>query len=102
MREVAANVGHRSLEVLSKLVASRWRKSRAAWLSAWHEPALGLRLLYLVVGLFVGYLLVPYSFRELGVMGGISYPHRRIRCGLKCNVLQDRESRDGPITFPLD
>ena len=73
MRDVAANVGHRGLEVLSKLVASRGRKSWAAWLSAWHEPALGLRVLYLVIGLFVAYLLVPYSFRELGVMGGISY-----------------------------
>ena len=73
MRDVAANVGLMGLEVLSKLVASQWRKSRAAWLSAWHEPALGLRVLYLVIGLFVAYLLVPYAFRELGVMGGISY-----------------------------
>ena len=73
MRDVAANVGHRGLEVLSKLAASRWRKSRAAWVAAWHEPALGLRVVYLVIGLIVAYLLVPYSFRELGVMGGISY-----------------------------
>ena len=73
MRDLAATVGHRGLEVLSKLVASRWRNSRAVWEFAWHEPALGLRLLYLVVGLFVAYLLVPYAFRELGVMGGISY-----------------------------
>ena len=73
MRDVAANVGHRGLEVLSKLASSRWRKSRAAWVAAWHEPALGLRVVYLVIGLIVAYLLVPYSFRELGVMGGISY-----------------------------
>ena len=73
MRYVAANAGHWGLEMLSKLAVSRWRKSRAAWVAVWHEPALGLRLTYLVVGLFVAYLLVPYSFRELGVMGGISY-----------------------------
>ena len=73
MRDVAANVGNRGLEVLSKLAASRWKRSRAAWMSAWHEPALGLRFLYLIVGLFVAYHLVPYSFQELGVMGGISY-----------------------------
>ena len=73
MRDVAANVGHRGLEVLSKLASSRWRKSRAAWVAAWHEPALGLRVVYLVIGLIVAYLLVPYSFRELGVMGEISY-----------------------------
>ena len=73
MRDVAANVGLWGLEVLSKLAAGRWRKSQAAWLSAWHEPALGLRVIYLVIGLFVAYLLVPYAFRELGVMGGISY-----------------------------
>ena len=73
MRDVAAYVGLRGLELLSKLVASRWRKSRAAWVSAWDEPARGLRLFYLVVGLFVAYFLVPYSFRELGVMGRISY-----------------------------
>ena len=42
MRDVAANVRHRGLEVLSKLLVSRWRKSRAAWVSEWHEPALGL------------------------------------------------------------
>lgn len=73
MRDVAVNVGHWGLEVLSRLAASRWRKSQEAWVAAWHEPALGLRLIYLVIGLFVAYLLVPYSFRELGVMGGISY-----------------------------
>ena len=73
MRNLAAYIGLRGLELLSKLVASRWRNSRAAWVSAWDEPARGLRLIYLVVGLFVAYLLAPYSFRELGVMGGISY-----------------------------
>ena len=73
MREVAANVGHWGLGILSKLAASRWRESRAAWVAAWDEPALGLRLAYLVIGLIVAYTLVPYSFRELGVMGGISY-----------------------------
>ena len=73
MRDVAANVGHSGMGVLSKLAASRWRKSRAAWVAAWNEPALGLRVVYLVIGLIVAYLLVPYSFRELGVMGGISY-----------------------------
>ena len=66
-------VGHWGLGVLSNLAASRWRKSKEAWVAAWHEPALGLRLVYLVIGLFVAYLLVPYSFRELGVMGGLSY-----------------------------
>ena len=73
MRDVAVNVGHRGLATLGKLAASRWRKSKKAWVAAWHEPALGLRLAYLVIGLFVAYLLVPYSFGELGVMGGISY-----------------------------
>ena len=73
MRDAAANVGFRGLELLSKLAASRWRKSRTAWVAAWHEPALGLRVVYLVIGLIVAYSMVPYSFRELGVMGGISY-----------------------------
>ena len=73
MRDVAANLGRRGLEILSGLIASRWRNSQAAWVSAWHESALGLRLVYLAIGLFVACLLVPYSFRELGVIGGISY-----------------------------
>ena len=73
MRDAAVTVGHWGLEVLSRLAASRWRKSQEAWLAAWHEPALGLRVVYLIIGLIVAYLLVPYSFRELGVMGGISY-----------------------------
>ena len=73
MRDVAANVGHWGLEVLCKLATSRWKKSRAAWVAAWYELALGLRVVYLVMGLIIAYLLVPYSFRELGVMGGVSY-----------------------------
>ena len=73
MRDVAVTAGHWGLEMLSKLAASRWRKSREAWVAAWDEPALGLRLVYLVIGLIVAYTLVPYSFQELGVMGGISY-----------------------------
>ena len=42
-------------------------------MATWHEPALGLRLFYLAIGLIIAYTLVSYSFRELGVMGGVSY-----------------------------
>ena len=34
-----------------ELLAWHWSKSRAAWESAWDEPALGLRFFYLVCGL---------------------------------------------------
>ena len=44
-----------------------------AWMSARDEPARGLRVIYLLLGLGFAYLLVPYAFRELGVTGGVSY-----------------------------
>ena len=41
--------------------------------SAWAEPALGLRFLYLAFGLVLAFALVPHAFREFGVAGGASY-----------------------------
>ena len=73
MRDLVANLGIKGLKLLSELVAKRCSTAQAAWESAWREPALGLRFLYLIVGLFVAAHLIPYAFRELGVMGGISY-----------------------------
>lgn len=45
----------------------------AAWESASSEPALGLRLIYLIAGLMMAFYLVPHAFRELGVTGGFFY-----------------------------
>ena len=73
MRDLPAALGYKGLERLSKLAASHWSKSRAAWESALDEPALGLRLLYLAFGLLIAFYLVPPAFRELGGVGGISY-----------------------------
>ena len=73
MRDLVADLGLKGLKLLSRLIARRWSKARAAWESAWGEPALGLRFLYLVVGLFIAAHLIPYAFREWGVIGGISY-----------------------------
>ena len=73
MRGLAKHLVSTCLGLLLKLVAWHWTKSRAAWVSAWGEPVRGFRLVCLVVGLFLAYLLIPSSFREWGVMGGISY-----------------------------
>ena len=73
MRDLAADLGYKGLELLSRIVARHWSKSRAAWVSAFNEPAPGLRLLYLAFGLLIAFYLIPPAFRELGVMGGISY-----------------------------
>ena len=73
MRDLAADLASKGFELLAKLVGWHWSKSRAAWESAWYEPALGLRLFYLVCVLGISVVLVPHAFRELGVMGGISY-----------------------------
>ena len=73
MRDLVIFLGSKGFELLSKLVAWYWNRSWAAWESAMHEPARGLRFLYLVGGLVIAVLLVPHAFRELGVTGGISY-----------------------------
>ena len=73
MRDLAADLGSKGSELLSKLVAWHWSKSWAAWESASNEPAPGLRVLYLIAGLVIAFYLVPHAFRELGVTGGISY-----------------------------
>ena len=69
MRDLATDLGSSGMELL----AWHWNNSRTAWESALNEPAPGLRFLYLVFGLGIAVLLVPHAFRELGVMGGISY-----------------------------
>ena len=73
MRDLAADLGYGGLELLSGIVARHLSKSWAAWVSASNEPAPGLRLLYLAFGLLIAFYLIPPAFRELGVMGGISY-----------------------------
>ena len=61
------------LLLLGKVVTWRWKKTRAAWLSAWREQARPLRFLYLVLGILIANGLIPIAFSELGAMGGISY-----------------------------
>ena len=73
MRELAVHLGSKGLELIFKLVASHWSRSWAAWESAMNEPAPGLRVLYLIVGIVITFYLVPHAFGELGVTGGISY-----------------------------
>ena len=73
MSDLFVDLGSQGLKLLFKLVAWHWSRSWAAWESAMNEPALGLRLLYLVVGLVIALYLVPHAFGELGVTGGISY-----------------------------
>ena len=73
MRDLAVDLGYRSLGLLFKLVAWHLSRSREAWESALNQPAPVLRFFYLVVGLVIASYLVPGAFRELGVAGGISY-----------------------------
>ena len=73
VRDLVIFLGSKGFELLSKLVAWHWNRSWAAWESAMHEPAPGLRVLYLIGGLVIATMLVPNAFRELGVTGGISY-----------------------------
>ncbi len=73
MRHLAVNLVANSFELLSKLVVWHCRRSSVAWKSASNEPALGLRILYLFVGLVIAFYLVPHAFQELGVTSGISY-----------------------------
>ena len=73
VRDLAVDLGSKGFELLCKVVAWHWRRSWAAWESAMNEPALSLRVLYLVVGIVIAFHLVPHAFGELGVTGGISY-----------------------------
>ena len=73
MRDLAVDLGYRSLGLLFKLVAWHLSRSREAWESALNQPAPVLRFFYLVGGLVIASYLVPGAFRELGVAGGISY-----------------------------
>lgn len=73
MRDLAVDLGSTGFGLLAKLAAWYWSRSWAAWKSASNEPALGLRVLYLIVGLVIAFYLVPNAFQELGVTGGISY-----------------------------
>ena len=73
MRDLVVDLGSKGCELLSKLVVWHWSRSWAAWESASNEPAPGLRVLYLIAGLVIACYLVPDAFRELGVMGGVSY-----------------------------
>ena len=73
MRYLIVGLGFKGLELLSTLVGRHWSRSLAAWGSALNEPAPALRLLYLVFGLLIAFYLIPPAFRQLGVMGGVSY-----------------------------
>ena len=59
--------------LLYKLMAWHWRGSKSAWISAWHEPDLAIRLVFLGVGFVVTCVLVPIIFRDLGLIRGVSY-----------------------------
>ena len=73
MRDLAVDLGSKGFGLLAKLAAWYWGRSWAAWKSASNEPALGLRIFYLIAGLVIAFYLVPDTLRDLGVMGGISY-----------------------------
>ena len=73
MLQLLAKVSLFPLKLFGKLVAWRWKKSRAAWRTTWREPARPLRFLYLVLGLFIANALVPVAFSQLGTMGGVTY-----------------------------
>ena len=73
MLQLLAKVSLFPLKLFGKLVAWRWKKTRAAWRVAWREPARPLRFLYLVLGLFIANALVPFAFSQLGTMGGVTY-----------------------------
>ena len=99
MRDSIIDLGFKGLELLSKLVGRHWSKSLAAWESALNEPAPGLRFLYLVFGLVIAVVLVPHAFRELGVMGGISYLAALF--GAVSNATFFRVARVGRAYYPL-
>ena len=69
MLQLLAKVSLFPLKLFGKLVAWRWKKTRAAW----REPARPLRFLYLILGLFIANALVPVAFSQLGALGGITY-----------------------------
>ena len=73
MLQLLAKVSLFPLKLFGKLVAWRWKKTRAAWRVAWREPARPLRFLYLVLGLFIANALVPVAFSQLGTIGGFPY-----------------------------
>ncbi len=61
------------LRLPGKILASRWRSTKRAWASAWREPVRGLRFIYLILGLAIAYLLVPFVLGRLGAIGAVSY-----------------------------
>ena len=77
MKHLVAGIGFKLLEMLSKLMAWRWGKTKEAWISAWNENESGhvrsLKFAYLALGAFAAYVLTPFAFNELGFLGGISY-----------------------------
>ena len=73
MLQLLAKVSLFPLKLFGKLVAWRWKKTRAAWRTAWREPARPLRFLYLVLGLFIANALIPVAFSQLGTIGGFPY-----------------------------
>ena len=75
MSRLLARIGSKIPRLVLKLLAWRWNKSRNAWQCAWNENKNTriIRIVYLVIGTFVAYLLTQLTFSELGVIGGISY-----------------------------
>ena len=73
MLQFLAKLALLPFKLLGKLVAWRWKKTRAAWRVAWREPARPLRFLYLVLGLLIANSLVLVAFSQLGAIGGVSY-----------------------------
>lgn len=61
------------LRLPGKILASRWRNTKRAWAAAWREPVRGLRFMYLILGLAIAYLLVPFVLDRLGAIGSVSY-----------------------------
>ena len=63
----------KAMRLPGRLAASRWRSTRKAWAAAWREPVRGLRVVYLVLGLALAYVLAPFVFGRLGAIGGAAY-----------------------------
>ncbi|MBM3945647.1 MAG: hypothetical protein FJ317_09220, partial [SAR202 cluster bacterium] len=59
--------------LVMRLVTWWWERTSAAWSHAYGEPMLELRLLYLLIAAIVSVVLIPVAFKDMGIVGGISY-----------------------------
>ena len=63
----------RVLRLLGVLLAGHLRSWQRAWISAFSEPHLELRVPGLIVGMLTTWVLIPAAFDDLGLMSGLSY-----------------------------